>query len=311
MLDRRSKVKIAYWYYKKHMTQEEIARRLGCSRQRVNKAVQALVADGIVSIAINGLENEFIQLENELEQLYSLKQVLIADTSQSELPPLSVLGKRAADFLDEYIQDGKTIGVSWGNTLGEAVRQMRDVNKRRCQVVQLVGGLNGSDQSVKPDEITRLLAGKLSCNYSILYAPAIMNSEIARTIMAQQDFFQDMLERMQSCDMAVVGVGQLDKNATIVRHGHLSGEDLLDMLREGYVGDICFNHYRADGSAGDFQLQNRMLGVDLFTLRTIPEVVAIAGGAEKAAAVRGALNTGSVDVLITDIGLAKELAAIP
>ncbi len=310
MVDRKTAIKIANWYYIDGMTQDEIAKKLGYSRQRVNKIIKSLVPEGVVTIVVNGLDSENIMLENILENHFSLNQVIVADTTQGELPLLSELGKKAARFLDDFIQDGKTIGVSWGNTLGETIRSMRSVHKVNCSVVQLVGGLNTSDQAVKPDEIARMLARKLYCDYSILYAPAIMNSEIARDIMAQQDFFKESIERINSCDIAVVGVGQLDKSATIVTHGYLQETDLNDMINQGYVGDLCFNHYRADGDVGSFKLQNRVMGVDLAALNKIPVVVAIAGGEDKAEAVLGALNTGCVDVLITDTTLAQRLEEI-
>lgn len=309
MVNRSTMVKIAYWYYKKNMTQEEIARRLGCSRQRVNKLVGALVPEGIVNIEINGLEHAHMMLENELEHHFSLKRVLIADSEQNDMPRLAVLGRKAADFLDDYIQDGKTIGVSWGTTLGETIRYMHATNKRRCNVVQLVGGLDTADMLVKPDEITRMLAAKLGCDYNILYAPAVMSDEIAREILAGQQVYQEAFARIEQCDIAVIGVGQLHESATIVSKGYLSEADMRDMLQKGYVGDICFNHFKKDGDTGIFQIKKRVMGVDIETLRRIPVVIAIAGGEDKADSVLGALNTGCVDMLITDIALASKLEA--
>ncbi|MDL2258135.1 sugar-binding transcriptional regulator [Eubacteriales bacterium OttesenSCG-928-K08] len=310
MVDRATMVKIAYWYYKKNITQEEIAKRLGYSRQRVNKLVSSLIPEGIVNIEIRGLEHEHIMLENELEHHFSLKRVIIADTKQAEMPRLAVLGKKAADFLDEYIQDGKTVGVSWGSTLGETISYMHATNKKRCSVVQLVGGLEAADMAVKPDEITRMLAAKLGCDYNILYAPAVLSDEVAREILAEQQFYKEAAARIEHCDIAVIGIGQLHENATIVSSGYLPEADMRDMLAKGYVGDICFNHYRADGDTGIFQVKKRVMGVDIETLRRIPVVIAIAGGEDKAESVLGALNTGCLDVLIVDIALAAKLEAM-
>lgn len=307
MVERNTAIKIAYWYYTDGMTQEEIAKKLGWSRQRVNKAVNSLIDDGVVSIVINGLDNDNIRLEHKIEHEFSLKQVIIADSGQSEASMLSELGKRAAQFLDGYIQNGKTIGVSWGLTLGETIRWMQPVSKRNCSVVQLVGGVNTAVESAKPDEVTRQLAHKLNCDYSILYAPAIMDSEAAREILAQQDMSKKSFERMGSCDIALVGIGQLDESATIVSLGFLLRSDLYDMLGQGYIGDVCFNHYKADGDTGSFILANRVMGVDIETLKKIPVVIGIAGGEIKAQSTFGALNTGCIDILITDTTLASKL----
>ncbi len=55
-------------------------------------------------------------------------------------------------------------------------------------------------------------------------------------------------------------------------------------------------------------LNERVLGIDVETLRTVPRVVAIAGGARKYTAIRAALRGGWIDVLITDLDTARKLA---
>ena len=289
MLNRETKVKIAYWYYKVGMTQEQIGQRLHMSRQRVNKLVNSLIEDGIVSITINGLENEDVVLESLIEQQFSLKQVIIADTEKSDLPILNVLGKKAGEFLDDFIQDGDRIGVSWGITLGETIRYMRPADKNKSYVVQLVGGVNTSNHSIKPDEITRMLAMKLGCDYSILYAPATMSSELVKE-MAKEDFYKKAFENINECNIAIMGIGELSEKATIVNEGYLSSEDRRRLIEAGYIGDICFNHFKKDGDFGTIQLQDRVVGVDMEMLQKIPTVIAIAGGKWKADAVYGALK---------------------
>lgn len=306
MLERKTLIKIAYWYYKVGMTQEQIANKLHMSRQRVNKLVNSLIDDGIVSITINGLENEDVVLESLIEQRFSLKQVIIADTEQNDLPILSVLGKKAGEFLDDFVQDGDKIGVSWGVTLGETIQYMRPSHKTNCHVVQLVGGVNTSNYSIKPDEITRMLAMKLDCNYSILYAPATMSSELAKE-MAKEDFYKETFERIKECNIAIMGIGELSEKSTIVTEGYLSKEDHNRLVNAGYIGDICFNPFREDGGFGTIQLESRVTGVDLLILKKIPTVVAIAGGKWKADAVYGALNTGCIDILVIDSSIAGEL----
>lgn len=310
MISKRTEIKIANWYYNLGLTQEAIAKKLGYSRQRINKIIGSLTENGTVTIIINGLDSEFILLENKIEKAFHLKQVIIADTTSPDTPVLSKLGEKAARFLEDYIQDGDNIGVTWGNTLSETIRCMRSSSKTKCNVVQLVGGLNTPDQIIKPDEITRLLAGKLSCNYHLLYAPAIMSSEEARDIMAEQDFFKESFAMMHNSDIAVIGVGQLHDYSTIVRHGYLNEEDLAEMQKQDYVGDICFIHYKKNGDLGNYKKRFHVMGVDLETLREIPAVIAVAAGKDKAAAVYGALNTGCIDILITEVSLAEELERI-
>ncbi|MBI9105264.1 MAG: sugar-binding transcriptional regulator [Spirochaetales bacterium] len=307
MFERKRKlVKIAYSYYKAGMTQEQIANKFHMSRQHVNKLVNSLIEEGIVNITINGLENENVALENLIEQKFDLNQVLIADTEESDLPILTVLGKKAGEFLDDFIQNGDKIGVSWGLTLGETIQYIRPSNKAKCDVVQLVGGVNTSNHSIQPDEIARMLASKFGCDYSILYAPATMDRKLVQEV-AKQDFYKKTFERISECNIAMMGIGELSEKSTIVTEGYLSREDYKMLIDSGYVGDICFNHFKLDGDFGTVHLHNRVMGVDISMLKKIQTVVAIAGGASKADAVYGALKTGCIDVLVIDTSIAKEL----
>ncbi len=306
MADKSTLIKIAYMYYSANMTQEQIANKLRISRQHVNKLVNSLIEEGIVSITINGIENEYVELESLLEEKFGLKQVVIADTDNNDLPILTVLGRKAAEFLDEFIHDGDSIGVSWGITLGETIQCLRPSRKSKSNVVQLVGGINTTNHSIKPDEITRMLASKLGCDYSILYAPATMNSKLVQEV-AKEDFYKQTFEKMHECNIAIMGIGELTEKSTIVSEGYLQHDDFEMLQDSGYVGNICFNHFKADGDFGTIQLKNRVMGVDMEMLKKIPTVIAIAGGDWKSEAVFGALKTGCIDVLIIDSSIAREL----
>ena len=58
-------------------------------------------------------------------------------------------------------------------------------------------------------------------------------------------------------------------------------------------------------------LSERLVGVNAEHLRAVPEVIAIAYGTEKAAAVRAGLRGGLVTSLVTHAAMASELLAEP
>ena len=77
--------RVAYYYYKEGLTQEEIAKRMQMSRQRVNRIVSSCIELGIVTINIEGLDNSNLELETKLEQKYGLKEVRIIDEVAEEM----------------------------------------------------------------------------------------------------------------------------------------------------------------------------------------------------------------------------------
>lgn len=107
-------------------------------------------------------------------------------------------------------------------------------------------------------------------------------------------------------ELALVGIGTLDNNAPLVRYGHLSGMDKQRLRQAGAVGDVCARFFRADGEPVA-ELDDRLMAIERDQLARIPTVVAVAVGPEKYMAIRGALHTGYVDVLVTDEATAKEL----
>ncbi len=308
-IDQRTRIRIAHWYYEMGLTQEEIGKRLQIPRQRVNQIVKNLVADGVVSIRINGLDQEFIRLESAIEERFGIRQALVADYDQTEAPLLHVLGSKAAEYLDDFIRDGNTIGISWGQTMGSTVNALRDTHKTDCSVIQLVGGMNisGNHTMVKPDEITRILAGKLHCGYQNLYAPAMFDSKLAKDLIMREDSILRVCEAMKRCDIAVMGIGEIHEDATVVQNGYINANQLEMLRAAGYVGDICFNRFDINGNWENGELSSLTLGIDPETLQNIPHVITVAGGVQKRDAILGALRTGCIDVLVIDSVTARSL----
>ena len=68
MENRSLYIKIAHWYYTLGMTQDEIAKRLSFTRQKVNKMINALADMGIVTSKVNGYERSKTRWEGALEE---------------------------------------------------------------------------------------------------------------------------------------------------------------------------------------------------------------------------------------------------
>ncbi len=291
--------KIAYWYYKRHLTQAEIAQRLHLSRQRVNQMIGSLVDLGIVEIRIVGEDTACLELEHRLESALSLKQVFVIDQEDDSL---SMFGERAADALSALIMDGQVIGVSWGRTLSAVIERMETKRRTYSTVVQLVGGRNSFNKDAQSDEITRTLAERLQCDYNLLYAPAIIENRQARDLLLADDAISATFSMMRRCDIAILGIGELRDNSTIFQQSYI-GEPKLRALQEmGCVGDIAMHPFNAEGR---LYPDDTIIGADPNMLRDIPMVVAVACGDIKGAAVAGALRTGLIDALIIDQSIAE------
>ena len=293
-------IKIAYWYYTLGLTQDEIAKRLSFTRQKVNQIINSLIDLGIVSINIQGYERENIEKECILEEKLHLKEAIVVSDYGEYETVIYKIANVAAQYLDDKIQQGDIIGVSWGRTLAEVVNQMVYCKKNKCRVVQLMGAQNIEYKLEKSDEIVRNLANKLDCPSYMLYAPVVVEHEDTKKMLLKEKSIKASFELMNKCNIAILGVGELTEKSTMYTRGHLTQDDIRVLRESGFVGDVAMNPVRKDGSWDNCPLADRFLNVSMECLKAIDNVVLISYGNEKAEAIQAVLSTGCIDTLIID-----------
>ncbi|MCY6485796.1 sugar-binding transcriptional regulator [Clostridium aestuarii] len=297
--NKRTLIKIAHYYYNLGMTQEQIAKKLSMSRQKINRLISSLIQEGIVTITINGYENSFVELEDKLEQKFNLKDVIITSTEEKEDLTYK-LGKAAAFYLESVATNNCIIGTSWGTTLSETANNLSKIKKNDISVVQLVGGINSKDISLKSDEITRNLANTFNGKSYLMYAPSLVKSKETRDIFMNEQSIKNTFRIIEKCDIALVGIGDLSKTSTVYKQNYLSEEEIEEVKNSKCIGDICLRMYDVEGNSVSTNLDDRIIGVSMDVLNKIPLVIAVAGGKDKTKAILGALRGSLIDVLITD-----------
>lgn len=294
-------IKIAHWYYTLGMTQDEIAKRLSFTRQKVNRIINSLVDMGIVSITVNGYNASHANYECVLEEHFHLRRVIISESYDRENDILPTLADRAAQYLGPIIQPEMAIGVSWGETLAAVIARLPYQQKSGCSIVQMVGAQNLlEDRMVKSDEIARSLANKLDCSCYMFYAPVFVDYPETKKMLMKERSIRKTYEWMEKCDIALFGIGQLTEQATMYQRGILKKEDIERLRADGFVGDVCMNPVRMDGSWDNSFIKDRVNNAGMDILKKIPNVIIIAGGADKVDAIIGSLYSGVVDTLIID-----------
>lgn len=304
-MNRNLYTKIAYWYYVLGLTQDEIAKRLNFTRQKVNQMMNSLKEMDIVQVTIRGFEQDNIELENQFEQKYHLKECLIVSDYGEKETAIYKVANVAAQYLDETIRNGDTIGVSWGKTLVKIIEQMEFRHKANCRVISLLGALNTTQVINKADEIARNFANKLDCPSSMLYAPIFVEHAETKEWLMKEMHIKQSFDLMKQCNIAVVGIGALTDKTSIYNRGVISKEDLQTLHSQGFIGDICTNLVRPDGSWDSNPLQDQLLSADMQCLKDIDNVIAVAAGEAKAEAIKAVLQSGCVDTLIVDETTAK------
>jgi len=301
-------IEVARLYHEQGLSQLDIARRFGVSRSSVSLALKACREQGIVEIRIVDSPSALLRLQAELKERYRLAAAVVAPAEpEAELAKRRV-GLAAAAWLEGELTGGLRIGLSWGTTLFQVVRQLRFLDLRDVEVVQLHGGLGAEDPAIDAFGLAQGLAEKLHGRYRVIQAPISVASRKMREQLVREPGIAETLKRGAQADLALFGVGtNRPRSSSLVRTGFLSAAESKRLLDAGAVGTVCGLHIDARGRPFPCPWNERLVGIGAEALLRIPRRVGVAAGLEKAEAVQAALHGGLIGTLVADEGLARAL----
>ena len=116
--------RVTWYYYVGGLTQQEIADRLGLTRNRVNRIVGQARADGLVRIEVRLPLANCVALEERLKARYELDDVAVVPSTSDPAVQQQVIGEAAGIMLESLLRDEIGLGVGWGRTLRAAGRRL-------------------------------------------------------------------------------------------------------------------------------------------------------------------------------------------
>ena len=235
----RTIIKVCQLYYENNLSQKEISAQLGISRPQISRLLNHAKTNNIVSIKINNPYVDETRLERLLAEKYNLNDVLVLNTNgASESGRLEEFGRLAATFLDNYIMDNSRVGVMSGQTISKVVWAMKCFERRNLEFVPLVGGIGSANGNYHANVIAQRFAECSGGSCYILNAPAIVQSEKSRNLLVNEPEIAAVLEKGNSCDVAIVGIGQINMQSTTAQAGTLSIDELRSQ-KTGAVASVC------------------------------------------------------------------------
>ena len=320
---------VAHLYYEDNLNQDEIARRMGTSRSTVSRMLQDAREAGVVEIIVHYPWKTVPELEADLSARFGLRQAsVLLGRGRPYEEILRGLGVLAARYIESNLVQGtppssppplrgkgRILGISWGEAVYSTVRALRPDRRLpaglQLTVVQMVGAVGEGDPLIDGPDLARLLAGVYEGEYRYFHAPLIVEDARAREVLLQEPRIRETLRLARRADVALVGIGAPDPEvSSLLRAGYLDRGALAQLRTQGVVGDICARHYDAQGSVLDIALNRRIVGIELEGLHDVEQVIGVAGGETKAAAILGALRGSHVNVLVTDDVTARKVLAL-
>ena len=83
------------------------------------------------------------------------------------------------------------------------------------------------------------------------------------------------------------------------RLGFLSEEDVVDLREHNVVGVINSRFYDNSGNETQNDINQNVIGLNLEDLKKIPDVMTVVYGDQKVDAIRAALESGLLNIIVT------------
>ncbi len=285
--------KTVWYYYIENYTQQKISELLGISRVRVIRLLDKARQTGIVSFCIKKENNRHMRAEKALISQYGLKDAFVLPIGSNQVSDVNEsLAQAAAMYIRDRLGTNTFINMGYGDTPSRALNYLARSIDTPVDVVSLTGGVTYY--------LPNIQSSVFNARLHLIPSPLIMGSPEMAEWMRREESVQRIQKLINIAKLTVVGIGGMTDNATILQNGILSKSDFLVLAMQGAVGDILSHFIDKDGNPVENDLEDRLVSTSLEDLRKMDNVIGVAGGRHKVAAIRAVLTGGYLDVLITD-----------
>ncbi|MCL2608468.1 MAG: hypothetical protein FWD94_00985 [Treponema sp.] len=294
-------VKAAWLYFMEEKTQQQISESLGISRMKVIKLLDRAKRTGIVKIAMRENVERRMTMERQVVGAYSLKDSFVIPTPDvdSARGLNDAIANAAAMYIGSRAKPDAFINIGYGDTMGKTLNNLAKSVKSPISCISLTGGVS----IYLPNTRSSIFNVKLF----LIPAPLLMSSpEMVGAIMAERPV-KEIMRMVSLASFTVVGIGGMDGDATIVKTDTISNNDFLYLKMQGAVGDILCHFFDKNGHVIPSPIEDRLVTTPIEVLKSLTGVIGVAAGKNKREAIRGALASGYLDVLITDEDTAQWL----
>ena len=296
-------------YYVAGNTQDEIARKLGVSRQTAQRLVAIAVSERLVKVRIDHPIGRCMDLSNALIETYGLRMCDVVPSDPDAPDLLAGVANVAAALLEQTLRDPepRIIALGTGRALKATVESLAQMDCPQHRIVSRLGNMM-SDGSATPYNAVIRMADRVGARHYPYPLPVLARDADELAVMHAQDAIKNTLRLCAEADFTLVGIGQLGPNGPIVLDGFMTTEVLAELTAAGAQGEITSWVYDGDGHVLDCGHNSRVTSAPLPRAVERP-VIAVAIGEAKVQAIRAALRGHLINGLITNEATAERLLA--
>ncbi len=294
-------------YYVAGNTQDEIARKLGVSRQSVQRLVSLAVSERLVKVRIDHPIGRCMDLARALRERYDLPYAEVVPSDPDHPDLLTGVAIVAAEELERVLKEPteKIIALGTGRALKACVEQVSRMSCPQHKIVSLLGNMM-SDGSATPYNATIRMADRVGAMQFPYPLPVLASDKEELTTLHMQEAVRNTIDLCKRADLTLVGIGNMDATAPLVVDGFVEDDELPELLALGAAGEITSWIYDSEGNLLDCAYNRRVASAPLDS-NPNRKVIAVAVGPAKVKAIHAALTGRLVNGIITSEATAEAL----
>lgn len=295
-----------------------IAQGMNISERVVRDEVEKLKNQNFISVSSSGIGieekgNRFLNelssfyreinsrrsLGIEIEKLLGVKKVFVVE-SGTHIETVENLGAQAASIFENIISEGDLIGVTGGETIycvSESISSK--VDRLNVTVIPARGSV-GNQARFQANTIASRIANKLNAKLQLLPIPETVSKQAMEIFLSDSEM-REAYEMLKSLDVLLFGIGRAD--VMLARRG-INEEKSSKVLNCGAVSEAFGNYFNLKG---DRVYSQESVGISLDKFLSIPKIIGVAGGVEKAQAIISISTLRPDMVLVIDESAAHEI----
>lgn len=307
-------------YFNQPVGRRTLASRISWSERRLRTEVKRLEELDLIDIEqkgmkitnlgkklILGLDDIIVSLKGlkpiarAIEQIFDCKNVTVVPGNCDEDETIKMLlGKQAAETLKKCICNKDIIAVTGGTTVEQIPKSINNSSEYEDVIVVPGRGGLGERVELQANTIAAELAKKLGAKYRLLYVPDNLGSKAMKSVLSEPGI-KEVVTIIRKSDILLHGIGGAEE---IARRRGLPHDKIKKILEKGAVAEAFGFYFNKDGKVVH---TTTSAGLTIKDLDNIRNIIAIAGGSEKAPAIQAFLKYRKPWALITDEGAALRL----
>lgn len=297
-------------YYVAGNTQDEIAQKMGVSRQTAQRLVAMAVAERLVKVRLDHPIGRCMDLGQALAEAHGLAHVEVVPSDPAAPGLLEGMASAAAGLLERTLRaaEPRVIALGTGRALRATVEAVARMDCPQHRIVSRLGNMMADGQATPYNAVVRL-ADRVGARHYPYPLPVIARDAAELAVLHAQESVRNTLALCAEADLTLVGVAEIGPRCPIVVDGFMTPGAQAALARAGAVGEITSWVYDRKGRVMACAHNDRVTSAPLPRAEG-PEgrpVVAVAAGEAKVAALLAALRGRLVNGLVTTEATAERL----